>query len=174
MASHNYFLKMSQRLYGRCREQNYVLNFTIFDGVLLVVCFGSNFSWYSEPCGQGWNYYCIVYCLGLDCILQVWYLSGSSGLGLTGRLPFYPNPGQSWIRDAQRLFNLSPPTFYIEGGGLNSSYLIQHCFVVFQASWFVTAGIRGVIYKEDKCKFQEIADFFNCCSRICWRGGNPL
>ncbi len=103
------------------------LNLTIFDGVLLVVCFGSNFSWYSEPCGQGWNYYCIVYCLGLDCILQVWYLSGSSGLGLTGRLPFYPNPGQSWIRDAQRLFNLSPPTFYIEGG-LNSSYLIQHIY----------------------------------------------
>ena len=150
------------------------LNFTIFDGVLLVVCFGSNFSWYSEPCGQGWNYYCIVYCLGLDCILQVWYLSGSSGLGLTGRLPFYPNPGQSWIRDAQRLFNLSPPTFLYRGGVkqliFNTTHLwfYSRCFLVFQA------GIRGVTYKEDKCKFQEIADFFNCCLRICWRGGNPL
>ena len=125
----------------------------------------------------------------LYCVLS-WVRLYSPGLvfvwqfraGFDGQVTFLSEPGSILDSRCSKTFQPFSSYFLYRGGGVkqlifNTTHLwfYSHCFVVFQASWLVTDGIRGYTHKEeDMCIFQEIADFFNCCSRICLRVGNPL
>ena len=85
--------------------------------------------------------YCVLSWVGLYSpgLVFVWQFRA----GFDGQVTFLSEPGSILDSRCSKTFQPLSAYFLYRGGGLNSSYLIQHCFVVFQASWFVTAGLGG-------------------------------